>query len=183
MILRKLKAGDPEVDIITELNIEAFPPEEHTEIDLIYDFGNDALDLLGIYREEAPDKFTGYFLCIKNEKTVYISYFAICPELRSLGIGTKALSALREFYSGKQIVLYFENIFEECGNLEQRRRRREFYLRNGFYETGWFLTANGVNFEIVCSSADFNKDSYLNIIEISHSRIPAYNPKLYRLDK
>ena len=104
MILRKLAKGAPEVDIITKLNFEAFPIEEHTETDFIYDFEKDSLDLLGIYLKEAPEDFAGYFLCIKNEKTVYISYFAILPEKRNLGIGTKALEALKEYYDGKQII-------------------------------------------------------------------------------
>lgn len=183
MILRKLAEGAPEVDIITKLNFEAFPIEEHTETDFIYDFEKDSLDLLGIYLEEAPEDFAGYFLCIKNEKTVYISYFAILPEKRNLGIGTKALEALKEYYDGKQIVLYFESIFEECENIEQRKRRREFYMRNGFFETGWFITVKGVNFEIVGSKKDFDLESYQKILDWIHAEIPTLDSYLYRLDK
>lgn len=183
MILRKLTEGAPEVDIITELNYEAFPIEEHTETGFIYDFDNNAFDLLGIYREEAPENFAGYFLCIKNDKTVYISYFAICPEKRNLGIGTKALEALKEYYSGKQLVLYFESVFEESENIEQRKRRRAFYMRNGFYETGWFITVNSISFEIVSSKEVFDKDSYQQILDLIHSEIPSLNSYLYRLDK
>ena len=183
MILRKLAEGAPEVDIITKLNFEAFPINEHTETDFIYDFNNKAFDLLGIYPDENPDDFAGYFLCIKNDKTVYISYFAILPEKRNLGIGTRALADLKEYYKGRQIVLYFESIFEECENIEQRKRRRAFYLRNGFYETGWFITVNDVNFEIVGSQENFDKESYQQILDLIHAEIPTLDSYLYRLDK
>ncbi|WP_033147774.1 GNAT family N-acetyltransferase [Prevotella sp. P6B1] len=62
-------------------------------------------------------------------------YFAIKEELRGKGLGQKILNQLIERYKGQSCVLDMESPRQECDNKEQRQRRHEFYLRNGFRDT------------------------------------------------
>ena len=56
-------------------------------------------------------------------------------ELRGKGLGQKILNQLIERYKGQSCVLDMESPRQECDNEEQRLRRHEFYLRNGFRDT------------------------------------------------
>ena len=62
-------------------------------------------------------------------------YFAVKEELRGKGLGQKILNQLIERYKGQSCVLDMESPRQECDNKEQRQRRHEFYLRNGFRDT------------------------------------------------
>ena len=62
-------------------------------------------------------------------------YFAVKEELRGKGLGQKILNQLIERYMGQSCVLDMESPRQECDNKEQRQRRHEFYLRNGFRDT------------------------------------------------
>ena len=42
----------------------------------------------------------------------------------------------------------------------QRKKRREFYLRNGDKETGLFLSYLGVDYEVFCMDDDFEPEVF-----------------------
>ena len=60
-------------------------------------------------------------------------YFAVREELRGKRYGQQILDQLIERYKGQTCVLDMESPYQQpCDNIEQRKRRHEFYLRNGF---------------------------------------------------
>ena len=63
-----------------------------------------------------------------------IVYFAVVPELRSRGYGSKILQAIRRQHPDTRIVvdIEVEEDSKDAEELERRNRRREFYQRNGF---------------------------------------------------
>ncbi|MDO4537289.1 MAG: hypothetical protein Q4B54_03935 [Coriobacteriales bacterium] len=75
------------------------------------------------------------------------------------------MQALKERYGDKAIVFDYESVFEECDNMAQRERRRAFYLRNGYLETGWFVRANGVELIVASSKEDFDINDYVAMLE------------------
>lgn len=62
-------------------------------------------------------------------------YFAVRPELRGHGKGQTILTTLIEKYKGQSCVLDMESPRQVCENMELRKRRHDFYLRNGFRDT------------------------------------------------
>jgi len=52
---------------------------------------------------------------------------------------------------------------ENAANNEQRKRRREFYLRNGFKETGHGLKYFGVDYEIM-STGKFDLQTFQKML-------------------
>ena len=72
--------------------------------------------------------------------------------------------------------------FEECDNAEQRERRRNFYLKNGFHETGWFTRINGTEFIIASSKEDFDKDAFVKFMSDMTASLGAPLLELYRRD-
>lgn len=178
MELKKLAQDSPDVALVKNLNEQAFPDNERVSIDALFEFGKDgSMDILGIY---SGNVFAGFFVIRRFRHFAYIAYFAVCPEKRSQGIGSAALHLLRAFYSGSQIVVDFESPDETCDNNAQRLRRRQFYYRNGFYETGWYQFYMETEFEIACSDPEFDKPGFDDLIADIHIHAPEFNPHLYR---
>jgi GNAT superfamily N-acetyltransferase len=80
------------------------------------------------------DLFCGFSNSITHGSITNIVYFAVVPELRSRGYGSKILQAIREKHPDARIVvdIEVEEDSKDAEELERRNRRRDFYLRNGF---------------------------------------------------
>ena len=74
------------------------------------------------------DELLGIMLTWETEDFIFLEHFATKPELRNRGIGSEALGLLRG--SGKTVILEIEPPTDEM-----KRRRYEFYKRNGFEMT------------------------------------------------
>ncbi|MDD5941248.1 GNAT family N-acetyltransferase [Fibrobacter sp.] len=82
----------------------------------------------------AAPKFCGFSNSITHGSITNIVYFAVVPELRSRGYGSKILQAIRRQHPDTRIVvdIEVEEDSKDAEELERRNRRREFYQRNGF---------------------------------------------------
>jgi GNAT superfamily N-acetyltransferase len=80
------------------------------------------------------DLFCGFSNSITHGSITNIVYFAVVPELRSRGYGSKILQAIREKHPDARIVvdIEVEEDSKDAEELERRNRRRKFYTRNGF---------------------------------------------------
>ncbi len=65
-----------------------------------------------------------------------------------------------EHYQGKQICLDLEKQDPKADNAHQRKIRKEFYLRNGFYETHYSMNFWDLSFELLCFDAHFDADLF-----------------------
>ena len=70
-------------------------------------------------------------------------------ELRGNGYGQRILTQLMGRYEGQPCVLDMESPEQACDNTAQRKRRHEFYLRNGFRDTNLCRTYNGITMTIM----------------------------------
>lgn len=94
--------------------------------------------------------FLGFFVCAVYEEMVLIDYFAVIPSKRGKGVGGDALKLLSEVYPDYSIFLEIEPENEKAQNALQRVRRKNFYLRCGFQETGIKWNMYGVPMEVLC---------------------------------
>ena len=137
----------------------------------------DRVEILGIYDDNA---IVGFLILRKYESICYLAYFAVNREKRSAGIGSQALKLLIERYPDAQIVTEFEAPDDSCDNNAFRLRRRDFYLRNGFYETGWYSFYDDTEFSIACSESAFDKKKFEQFTAYLSSIVSDHIPKLYR---
>lgn len=104
----------------------SFPPEERRSFE-----GQKALLRRKEYRllslRSHHGKLLGLMAVWEFESFVFLEHFAIDPDCRNLGLGTKMLLALKKVSAPKAICLEAELPKEELS-----RRRLEFYKRNGF---------------------------------------------------
>lgn len=147
---------------IHRLNQEAFIEEQRVPYpNMVKLLTSNQIHLLAVYDEET---FVGFFLTAANEKTVYIFFFAVESKFRSKGYGSKALALLTDYYPNQQIVLDLEKIEKKASNNAQRISRKNFYIRNGYKETGFQLAYDGMGFEIMCTKSRFDKDAFIFLL-------------------
>lgn len=165
-----------DMELLRRLNNEAFPTEERIETGRLITMGmTGRVRLTAVYDNGL---FVGFYVVRVQEPVVYIFFIAIDGAMRSKGYGSEILSLIRKSYSDSQIVLDLERQDETAPNHEQRKARKKFYLRNGFKETGYFMTYDGMVFEIMCSSAWFDKDGFLFLLD--QIKTEKFQPRLFQ---
>lgn len=161
------------------VNEEAFPECERNSLDDLYASDTaERLEMLGIYDDN--DEIAGFFTVRKYENIRYLAYFAVSKDKRSKGTGSRALRLLMERYPDAQIVTEYETPDDSCDNNSMKLRRRDFYLRNGFYETGWYSFYDDTEFTIACSDSVFDKKGFERFIVYLSSIVHDHIPELYR---
>jgi GNAT superfamily N-acetyltransferase len=178
MQLKLLSQNSEDKLIADAINEEAFPECERNSLDDMYASDTaERIEILSIYDDNA---IVGFFVVRKYESIRYLAYFAVSKDKRSAGIGSHALRLLMERYPDAQIVTEFETPDDSCDNNALRLRRRDFYLRNGFYETGWYSFYDDTEFTIACSEPVFDKKGFEQFTAYLSSIVPDHIPKLYR---
>ena len=93
--------------------------------------------------------FIGFTIVYPRKSFNWLWYFAVNKELRGKGYGQQILTKLIERYEDQPFVLDMESATQVCDNLEQRKQRRTFYLRNGFKDTNVYRTYNDITMTIM----------------------------------
>ena len=93
--------------------------------------------------------FLGFTIVYPRKSFNWYWYFAVRDDLRGKGYGQQILTQLIEHYKGQTCVLDMESPTQVCENIEQRKRRHAFYLRNGFSDTNVYRTYNDITMTIM----------------------------------
>ena len=131
---------------VNSLAKEAFPPEEYLAPETLVEMSK--ADNFDFFALTDRDTFIGFMVVQTHKDLAYLFFLAIDPSCRAKGYGSRAVETLRALYPGKTQVVDFEMLDSEAPNNEQRIKRRQFYLRNGYKETGLFLSYLGVDYEV-----------------------------------
>lgn len=126
----------------------AFPVDEQIPWDdLMRLIGEMSLDFTAYYDGE---EFIGFTIVYPRKAFNWFWYFAVCEEWRGQGYGQQILNQLMERYKGQSCVLDMESPEQQpCDNIEQRKRRRNFYLRNGFRDTHVYRTYSDITMTVM----------------------------------
>ncbi len=171
----KITAAFPDMPRVEALAKEAFPPEEYLAPEkLIRMAAAGTVDFRALYENDA---FIGFTVISLYGNICYLFFLAIAPEARSKGYGSKVLKLLDTLYADRQQVVDFEMINEAAPNNAQRISRKAFYMRNGYKETGKFISYLGVDYEILCKQADFDFDKFKKMMQTF--RIEGFAPKYF----
>ena len=161
-----------------EINIlakEAFPPEEYLAPSKLVEMAEaDNFDFLALTDN---DTFVGFMVVQIYGNLAYLFFLAIDSNCRSKGYGSRAIETLKAEYPGKKQVVDFEMLDDTAANFEQREKRRKFYLRNGYRETGLFLSYLGVDYEVFCMDEEFEPEVFKAMMRTI--RVSGFNPRYF----
>ena len=96
---------------------------------------------------------------------------------RSKGYGSRAIETPKLEYPGKKQVVDFEMPDDTAANSLQRKKRQEFYLRNGYRETGLFLNYLGVDYEVFCMDETFEPETFKELMKTI--RVEGFQPRYF----
>lgn len=132
---------------IYALYLTAFPPSERKPFSIIRK----------MYRQGRSDvwcilhrgKFAGLAATVNGTDTVLLDYLAVSKSCRGLGVGSASMAALMEIYRDKGFFVEIETTREACNNLEERLRRRNFYLAVGMEDLQVSARVFGVKMDLL----------------------------------
>lgn len=157
MILRRAKShGDYKQ--IKQLYLRAFPKCEQKPFWLIrYKTHKKTADIWVI---EEGDEFVGLAITMNGMDLTLLDYFAIEEAKRNGGSGSQALALLQDKYGDNRLFLEIERTDVDADNIEERKRRKNFYLRNNMKEMHVNATLFGVPMELLGYHCDVSFEEY-----------------------
>ncbi len=114
-------------------------------------------EFLGFYD---GDTLCGFAYFAHNNKIVFVMFLAVDRTLRSKGYGSAILRKIQNKYPDKKIIISIEPCDKNVPDIELRTRRKDFYMRNGYKETGYMMKLNGIVQEIIITNGGFNKNQF-----------------------
>lgn len=112
---------------LEKLYLESFSAEERVPFDKLMTGKFKNFTMLAVYKQ---DTMIDLIHANNTDDFLYINYFAVKKELQDRGYGSQILTKLKQEYN-KPIVLDVEEIDEKTTDNETKRRRKNFYLKNG----------------------------------------------------
>lgn len=130
--LTQLTASSPEYKQVQSLFLSAFPKEERPPFRLLKRRAAQGRGDMLCAKED--DAFVGFAYMICHDDLAYLFFLAVDEGQRGKGYGSAILSAIKERYAQCRIFLAREMLDPSASNIDQRVKRRAFYLRNGFLD-------------------------------------------------
>lgn len=157
MIIRLLDETEIEI-IYNQYMVNDFGDNELKPLDrILIPIRNGQYRCLGLYEN---DVLLGYSFFVIDLKDYLLDYFAVVPEYRNRGIGSKFLSLLSsDFLENNQCVFIEVENPDMEQNEEERKikiNRKNFYLRNGYLDSGIKTTLFGVHYLILIPDHQVN---------------------------
>ncbi len=138
------------------LYLAAFPRSERVPLKYLmkHDTG---CDLIACYDGET---FCGFYSTLTFGNITHILFLAIVEELRNHGYGSALLGLIAERYKGNRIILDMESDVPDAPNYEQRIRRKSFYEKNGYIESGIEYNWRGVPYKILIKNGSITEAEF-----------------------
>ena len=155
MEVKKVRFGNSN---IKKIYFDSFPKSERMPFPMMVAMSKLwHTDFLGFYD---GDVLCGFVYLAHNRKIVFVMFLAVDKMLRSKGYGSTILQEIQNRYPDKKIIISIEPCDETASDIEIRKRRRYFYLRNGYNETRYMIKLAGVVQEIIITNGEFNKSQF-----------------------
>lgn len=123
------------------------------------------LDFADSRRKKTEGQLIGFTIVYPRPSFNWFWYFAVREELRGKGYGQQILTMLIDRYKDCSNILDMESPDHPSPNPKQRRRRHEFYLRNGFRDTHVYRTFDDNTFTIMMmGEGTFTMEDYDKIL-------------------
>lgn len=165
----------PEVEA---LYLRAFPAQERRPFDELLDAeGAQRPEMLAFTDEHG--RFCGLAFLLYAVGLAHLIYFAVDEALRGQGVGTQMLALLDARTAGTPLMADIE-LPGRGENRAQRARRKQFYLRCGYTETGVRYDWKGERYEVLCRGGTVSRAQYHAFWEALYGK-PKPTPALHNI--
>lgn len=101
------------------------------------------------YRFYDDNHLLGYAFCFCQDQMILLDYFAIIASKRNQGLGSTFMQMLLGVFQDKTVILEAEN--PDINPNEEKKRRVQFYLRNGYIRLKQSITLYYVHYALLAS--------------------------------
>ena len=173
MEIREIKEDSEDLPVLEAINEEAIPEIERCALSDMLATGAKVLCI------DDHQESVGFMAVRYYGNLVYLAYFAVRKDLRSKGIGGSAVRELIRQNPDRQVVVEYEapDSPEVCNAVKR------FYLRNGFFETGWYTNYDDTEFEVGCSQQDFDSGEFVAFAEDISIVVSDHIPNPFRKEQ
>lgn len=134
----------------------AFPKEERIPVkDLIMRSGDS--ELIACYDGET---FCGFYATLTFGDLTHILFLAVDENLRDRGYGSQILGQISRRHPKNRIILDIEAEDPLAPNNGQRIKRKAFYRKNGYTESGIAYTWRKVPYQILIRNGHITEDEF-----------------------
>ena len=106
----------------------------------------------------------GFVYLIYGEGLLFVLYFAIDAQCRSQGYGSRIIATLEQQYLSDTIVLDIRALNPAAADAQQRQKRLDFYLRNGFHIAPFEWVEAAERYVILYKGSSFNPQSFTTLL-------------------
>lgn len=145
-------------ETIKRLYESAFPYKERLPVAALLETGEETV-FCAVYEKEL---LCGLFCLLRFRGITHIAYLAVTESHRDRGYGSKILQMIHEIRPQDRIIADIEAENRMAGNHEQRTRRKNFYIRNGYQETGIFYTWHDVPYQILSYGGTVSQSEFFS---------------------
>ena len=114
-------------------------------------------DFLALYDNNILCGFV-YMATIKE--LTFVMFFAVDQTLRSKGYGSGILDKVQSLYPNNKIIVSIERCDETANDLADRVRRKNFYLNNGYTETGYLVELAKKQQQVLVKNGPFEPKAF-----------------------
>lgn len=144
------------------LYFEAFPRKERKPFSMIMKSHRKGISDIFVLKND-QDLFLGFVVTVKYIDLVMVDYLAITSNARGTGAGSEILHFIEKYYKGKRILLLIEQPDKSAENNTERLKRKSFYLKNSYHDTGIVVVEFGIILEILAYGGKIYEQDYLKI--------------------
>ena len=105
----------------------------------------------------------GLVYLIHGEGLLFVLYFAIDAQCRSQGYGSRIIAELERQYPSDTVVLDSRTPDANAADAQQRQKRLDFYLRNGFHIAPFEWVEAAERYTVLYKGSGFNPQSFTTL--------------------
>lgn len=137
------------LDNLMDTMYYSFPDNERLDINVL--LNNNKIDTYILLDE---DKYIGFMTIADSDNYSYLYFLAIDSTNRSKGYGSKALEAFKDIAKDKTRLIDLDLQDDRAEDSINRKRRKDFYLRNGYYDINLRLDYLDMELELISSKQE-----------------------------
>jgi GNAT superfamily N-acetyltransferase len=163
---------------VREIMEYSFPENERPPFEYIknsWDSGE-----LNVIVAECEEKVKGFAITVCHKDMVLVLFLAVAKEYRGKGVGSDIVDQITRAYKGRRIFLEMEEPVEGHSEYELRKKRENFYVRNGFRLENYKYNAYGESFVMLCHNCRVHFEEYKDLLnecfgkKVTEERINPY---------
>lgn len=159
---KAIKKSMPDFAEVVELYESSFPANERTYLWWLRLMACKKSVNFKAYYDEGS--LVGLSFVSSYGNVDFLLYLAVSGKTRSKGYGGMILRKIREESGGRDIYLNIEPLDETSENYEQRKKRLDFYLRNGFKVSDYSIYYKYDVFTVLTTGEVFSPEGYAKAI-------------------